>query len=253
MHDKRHGPIAADRFSENERAAVYKAIYTRRDVRDQFLPKPIPDDILMRVLDAAHHAPSVGFMQPWNFILISDPERKREVHSAFARANDEAKAMFSDERQALYASLKLEGILKAPVNICITCDRTRGGRVVLGRTHNRQMDLYSTVCAVQNLWLAARAEGIGVGWVSIYHDADMRRILGIPEHVEIVAYLCVGYVDELYKAPELEQRGWRKRLPLDELVFVDGWNGCNDGEPVNSDRPRPDQAGASPATPSISD
>ncbi|WP_027231929.1 5,6-dimethylbenzimidazole synthase [Phyllobacterium sp. UNC302MFCol5.2] len=252
MHDKCHGPTAADNFSKDERAAVYKAIHTRRDVRDQFLPKPIPDDVLMRLLDAAHHAPSVGFMQPWNFILISDPECKQEVHQAFTRANEEARAMFTDDRQALYGALKLEGILKAPLNICITCDRTRGGRVVLGRTHNRQMDLYSTVCAVQNLWLAARAEGVGVGWVSIYHDADMRRILGIPAHVEIVAYLCVGYVDELYQAPELEQRGWRKRLPLDELIFRDRWSGCDDPETLSSDHPHPDRAGVSPATPSVS-
>lgn len=250
MRDTRHGPVAADAFSDDECAAVYKAIRTRRDVRDQFLPRAIPDDVLMRLLEAAHHAPSVGFMQPWNFIVITDADAKRAVHSAFSRANEEAKVMFGDERNALYASLKLEGILKAPVNLCITCDRTRGGRVVLGRTHNLQMDLYSTVCAVQNLWLAARAEGIGVGWVSIYHDDDMRRILRIPDHVEIVAYLCIGYVDELYPTPELEQRGWRKRLPLSELIFRDGWK---EDEALSSDHPRRDRAGGLPATPSISD
>ncbi len=223
MHDISHGPVAAIGFSDEERAAVYKAIYTRRDVRDQFLPRPVPDEVLMRLLDAAHHAPSVGFMQPWNFIVVRDEARKAQVQRAFTRANDEAKALFTDERQALYASLKLEGIRKAPVNLCITCDRTRGGKVVLGRTHNRQMDLYSTVCAVQNLWLAARAEGIGVGWVSIYHDQDIRQILGIPDHVEIIAYLCIGYADELYDAPELEKRGWGKRLPLEGLIFNEEW------------------------------
>ena len=251
MHDTRHGLVTADAFSDDERAAVYKAIRTRRDVRDQFLPLSMPQDVLLRLLEAAHSAPSVGFMQPWNFIVITDPDCKRAIHAAFGRANDEAKAMFADERQALYASLKLEGILKAPVNLCITCDRTRGGRVILGRTHNPQMDLYSTVCAVQNLWLAARAEGIGVGWVSIYHDADMRRILRIPDHVEIVAYLCLGYVDELYLTPELEQRGWRKRLPLDELIFQDGWKDGDDAT-LSSDLHRPDRAGASNATPSAS-
>jgi 5,6-dimethylbenzimidazole synthase len=250
MHDVSYGPVTAAGFSEDERAAVYKAIYTRRDVRDQFLPRPIPGDLLIKLLDAAHHAPSVGFMQPWNFIVIRDETRKGEVHRAFTRANEEAVGLFADERQAHYASLKLEGILKAPINLCITCDRTRGGKVVLGRTHNRQMDIYSTVCAVQNLWLAARAEGIGVGWVSIYRDKDMRQILGIPDHVEIIAYLCIGYVDQLYDAPELEKRGWRQRLPLESLIFAEEWQGTAE---LSSDRPRPDRANASPAIPSVSD
>lgn len=250
MQNVSYRPVTADCFSDDERAAVYKAIYTRRDVRDQFVPQAVPDKVLMRLLDAAHHAPSVGFMQPWNFIVIRDEARKAEIHRAFTRANEEAKLLFSDERQALYASLKLEGILKAPINLCITCDRTRGGKVVLGRTHNRQMDLYSTVCAVQNLWLAARAEGIGVGWVSIYHDQDIRRILVIPDHVEIIAYLCIGYVDELYDAPELEKRGWRKRLPLKELIFEEAWQ---ESSGTSSDLLRQDQAGVLPATPSTSD
>lgn len=219
------GPSRAASFSDEERAAVYKAIHTRRDVRDQFLPEPIPDQQLLRILDAAHHAPSVGFMQPWNFIVIRDAARRQRVQQAFARANAEAALLFSGERQQLYRSLKLEGISKAPVNLCITCDRTRGGEVVLGRTHNPQMDIYSTVCAVQNLWLAARAEGIGVGWVSIFHDRDIRDILGIPDAIEIVAYLCLGFVDELHDEPELQKRGWRQRLPLEDLIFDEGWRG----------------------------
>lgn len=247
MHEILQGPVQAADFSDDERAAVYKAIYNRRDVRDQFLPKPVDDDVLMRLLDAAHHAPSVGFMQPWNFITIRDAARKQQVHQAFAKANQEALALFKDERQALYASLKLEGILKAPVNLCITCDRTRGGKVVLGRTHNCQMDIYSTVCAVQNLWLAARAEGIGVGWVSIYHDADMHRILGIPDHIEIIAYLCLGYVEELFDEPELERKGWRKRIPLQNLIFEEDWGS------ISSCPPHQDREGASLAIPSVCD
>lgn len=220
------GPCPAAEFSDSERAAVYKAIETRRDVRDQFLPDPVPDAVLARLLDAAHHAPSVGLMQPWNFIVIREGARKEAVRRLFEAANEEAAAMFEGERRSLYSALKLEGICKAPVNLCITCDRTRGGRVVLGRTHNRNTDLYSTACAVQNLWLAARAEGIGVGWVSIFHDEAMRDLLSIPDHVEIVAYLCLGYVDRLYGRPELEVKGWRKRLPLDTLVFQERWNGA---------------------------
>lgn len=136
--------------------------------------------------------------------------------------------MFPDNRQPLYSSLKLQGITDAPVNLCITCDRARGGEVVLGRTHNRDMDLYSTVCAVQNLWLAARSEGVGVGWVSIFNDADLRHILRLPETVVPVAYLCLGYVHALYEAPELEIKGWRQRLAIEDLVFQDRWPSAAD-------------------------
>lgn len=218
----------ASAFNTNDKDAVYRAIFTRRDVRSQFLPCAIPDDVLNRLLLAAHHAPSVGFMQPWNFIVIKSGETRSRVAGAFAKANAEAAALFKDERKALYSSLKLEGIKQAPVNLCITCDRERGGPVVLGRTHNRDTDLYSTVCAVQNLWLAARAEGLGVGWVSILNDADIREILALPDHVVSVAYLCLGYVDELYQKPELESNGWRERLDLQSLVFHDRWGEKDD-------------------------
>ena len=210
-------------FSTSEREAVYRAIHSRRDVRSQFLPDPIAAEVLDRLLLAAHHAPSVGLMQPWNFILIRNAAVRAEVRAAFTRANDEAAAMFPEERRALYSSLKLQGIEQAPINLCITCDRSRGGPVVLGRTHNRDTDLYSTVCAVQNLWLAARAEGIGVGWVSIFRDSDLREILGLPEHVVPVAYLCLGKVSELYDEPELQAKGWARRRALEDLVFEDRW------------------------------
>ena len=212
-------------FSDAERAAVYRAIHERRDVRGQFLPDPIDDDLLMRLLAAAHAAPSVGLMQPWNFILIRSDAVRQQVRAAFQTANDEARAMFPAERQGQYAQLKLEGITEAPVNLCITCDRTRGGPVVLGRTHQRDTDLYSTACAVQNLWLAARAEGIGVGWVSIIRDSDLKRILNLPDHVVPVAYLCLGHVRELYDQPELQARGWAARHPLQDMVFHDSWGG----------------------------
>jgi len=185
-------------FDDDERAAVYRAIETRRDVRDQFLPTPLDPAVLSRILGAAHAAPSVGFMQPWNFILI-------------------------ESLKQLYQNLKLEGITKAPLNICMTCDPNRNGKTGLGRTHNPQMSQYSVVCAVQNLWLAARAEGVGVGWVSIYHEQRMREILNVPAEIEIIAYLCVGYVDDLYDEPELQKKGWRKRLALDELIMHEEW------------------------------
>lgn len=214
---------AAQPFSDDARKAVYRAIYTRRDVRGQFQADPIDPTVLERLLQAAHHAPSVGFMQPWNFIVIEDLMVKQRIQAAFRKANEAEADMFTGERRQVYSDLKLAGILEAPVNLCITCDRERGGPVVLGRTHNRDTDLYSTVCAVQNLWLAARAEGIGVGWVSIFEDADLRAILGLPDHVVPVAYLCLGHVKELYTEPELQARGWGKRLPLEDLIFSNGW------------------------------
>ncbi|UXS01479.1 5,6-dimethylbenzimidazole synthase [Agrobacterium tumefaciens] len=221
--DFRKAMRPASEFCEQDKAALYRAIETRRDVRDEFLPDPLPDDLVTRLLAAAHAAPSVGFMQPWNFTLVTDGAIKQAAWVAFRRANEEAAEMFSGERQALYRSLKLEGLRKAPLSICVTCDPTRGGDVVLGRTHNLRTDVYSTVCAIQNLWLAARAEGIGVGWLSIFHDSDIRVILDIPEHIEIVAWLCLGRVDTLYSEPELAVKGWRQRLPLEELVFRNGW------------------------------
>lgn len=210
-------------FSDDERAAVYRVIYDRRDVRGEFLPDAIADDVLLRVLDAAHHAPSVGFMQPWNFLVVRDATKKRQVAEIFAEANAEAATMFPSDRRDAYRALKLEGITSAPINICVTCDRTQGGPVVLGATHMSDMDLFSTVCAIQNLWLAARAEGVGVGWVSILKEARVKSILGIPEPIKLVAYLCVGRVASFFKTPELEQKGWRSRTPLADLVFDNSW------------------------------
>ncbi|MFZ2265996.1 MAG: 5,6-dimethylbenzimidazole synthase [Azonexus sp.] len=214
---------SAQAFSDAERAAVYHAIFSRRDVRGQFLPDTVPDDLLARILMAAHHAPSVGFMQPWNFLLVRSAEVKQRVHDVFHQANDEAARMFPDEKREIYSRLKLQGILEAPLNLCITCDRTRSGPVVLGRTHMPTMDLYSSVCAVQNLWLAARAEGLGVGWVSIFHEKALQDALGIPHHIVPIAYLCIGYVSHFKDRPELEQAGWLPRLPVEELVFHEQW------------------------------
>jgi 5,6-dimethylbenzimidazole synthase len=209
-------------FSEAERAAVYRAIRERRDVR-RFRPDPLPDDVLGRLLTAAAQAPSVGYMQPWNFLLVRDRGVREAVHRAFLRANDAARQQFPPERRDQYAELKLEGILEAGLNLCVTCDRSRFGPVVLGRTCQPDMDLFSTVCAVQNLWLAARAEGVAVGWVSILEPEDLRTILGLPATVVPVAYLCVGYTDGFAAEPELKTLGWLPEVPLDELVFLDHW------------------------------
>lgn len=219
-------------FATAAREAVYQAIFSRRDVRGQFLPESISDEVLGRLLTAAHHAPSVGFMQPWNFLVVRSAPVKRRVHQAFAEADREAAEMFDVDRRATYRSLKLQGILDAPLGICITCDRERMGPVVLGRTHQKTMDLYSSVCAVQNLWLAARAEGIGVGWVSIFKEAALQQALGIPAQIVPIAYLCVGYVSHFKQQPELETVGWQRRLPIEDLVFFEQWGERDDSQPL---------------------
>jgi 5,6-dimethylbenzimidazole synthase len=191
------------------------------------MPDPISDAVLGRLLDAAHHAPSVGFMQPWDFIVIRDESIRRAVHSCFLEANLVAARVYAGEQRTLYENLKLAGILDAPVNICITCDRARRLGSGLGRHNDPATDLYSTACAVQNLWLAARAESLGVGWVSILDLGRLRAVLEIPEAIIPVAYLCVGYVSEFPARPQLETAGWERREHLGQLIHFDRW-GCQD-------------------------
>ena len=211
-------------ISQQERDDFYKVLYGRRDVRSEFLPDPVADDVLERILQAAHHAPSVGLSQPWNFIVLHDQLIKQSIHDLHQQANAEAAEMFTEKRQNDYRQIKLAGILDAPINICITCDRERGGSVVLGKTHQPEMDIYSTVCAVQNLQLAARAENIGVGWVSIMDKQRLKTLLKIPKRIEVVAYLCIGHVSNFYDEPELQVKGWKNRTDLANLVSIDQWN-----------------------------
>ena len=208
-------------FPAEQRQGLYRAIYERRDIR-VFQDKPVPADTLARIIRAAHHGPSVGFMQPWDFILVSSVDTRSRVKDLFERERQAASQFFDPSRREKYLSLKLEGIMEAPVNLCVTCDPTRGEEV-LGRNSMPETDVYSTCCAVQNLWLAARAEGVGVGWVSILKLPQLRRILGIPPHIMPVAYLCLGYPAEFPQEPLLRTTGWRDRLPLNDLVHYEGW------------------------------
>lgn len=210
-------------ISESERDAFYKTVYSRRDVRREFLPQAIPKAVLSRILTAAHHAPSVGFMQPWDFIVIQSDSTKAFVKQLFTEANQAAAEMLTGERKKQYKQLKLEGIQEAPLNICVTCDRSRTGDFVLGRTSNLDMDLYSTVCAIQNLWLAARAENIGMGWVSILDENKLKQHLNIPEHIIPVAYLCLGYVSQFHEKPDLERTGWLARRQVDQHLHSEKW------------------------------
>ena len=209
-------------FDDADRAAVYAALAERRDIR-HFRPDPVPDEVLARILHAGAHAPSVGFSQPWNFIVVRDLELRRTLREHVEQERMADAARFEGERREAYLSLKLEGVVDAPLNLCVTCDRTRFGPKILGRNTVIEADLYSTVAAVQNLWLAARAEGVGVGWVSILRNEFLSELLGLPEQVVPVAYLCVGYTDEFPEQPTLQTRGWLPKVPLADLVFEDRW------------------------------
>jgi 5,6-dimethylbenzimidazole synthase len=224
--------MKATGFDENERQGVYRAIRERRDVRRGFLPEPIPDELLYRLLDAAHNAPSVGLMQPWRFIVVRDIAVRRAVHGIFLQANQQAAASYTGKQQQSYTGMKLEGILEAPQNLCIVCDSQNSQGHQLGRRTMPETAVYSAVCAVQNLWLAARAEGIGVGWVSILEPDLLRSALKIPTQIIPVAYLCLGYVDAFAAEPDLERAGWEKRTTLKSVVSFNEYDGnWGDGRP----------------------
>jgi len=188
------------RFPTAWRRGVYEAIAGRRDIR-AFRPDPIDPAVLARILSAAHHAGSVGFSQPWSFIVVEDRATRAAVHAHVQAERMRAAEAFEDARRAAYLGFKLEGILDAPLNICVTCDPDRAGPAVIGRHTMPETSAYSTCGAIQNLWLAARAEGIGVGWVSILEPQALRAILGIPARVAPIAYLCLGHVDEFPARP----------------------------------------------------
>jgi 5,6-dimethylbenzimidazole synthase len=224
----------AEGFCDRELEGVYRAIRERRDVRSGFLPEALAEDVLLRLLGAAHNAPSVGLMQPWRFIVIRSARVRGEVCDIFSQAQELAADSYEGERGELYRGLKLEGILDAPQNLCIACDpiSERGHR--LGRQSMPETAIYSAVCAVQNLWLAARAEGIGVGWVSILDPESLKKLLGIPAHMVLVAYLCLGYVDAFEARPQLERLGWEQRVPLADVIRLEHY----DGSPLIAEQSR---------------
>jgi 5,6-dimethylbenzimidazole synthase len=215
-----------DSFTMTEKEGLYKAVFSRRDVRSHFIDKKIPDDVLVKILNAAHHAPSVGFSQPWDFILIKNKTTKLKVKDSFTQEREKSISLLDNDsdRQDKYIRLKLEGILESDINICVTYDPERFGPFILGRTSIPETGEYSVCCAIQNLWLAARAEGIGVGWVSILSIEDLRKILAIPNHVKPIAYLCLGYVNKFEVRPDLERAGWLKRTILSKVIHFEDWN-----------------------------
>lgn len=214
------------RYADAEREAVYRVIAERRDIR-RFRPDDVADSTLRRVLAAAHQAPSVGLMQPWRMIVIRDLDQRVAIR-ALAQRERLRQAERFDERTRHFLDQKVEGVVEAPLGLCVCCDPGDPGAEVLGRGTIPETDVYSTACAIENLWLAARAEGLGVGWVSFYEPDDMRALLGIPARVEPMAYLCLGWPDERPTRPGLESAGWAARAPLDQIVMEDRWTAERD-------------------------
>jgi nicotinate-nucleotide--dimethylbenzimidazole phosphoribosyltransferase len=215
------------RYDEAERETVHRVIAERRDVR-RFRPDVVPDDVLQRVLEAAHRAPSVGLMQPWRLIVIRDIDTRVSVRRLAQRERLRQADSF-DERTRHFLDQKVEGIVEAPLGVCVCCDHGDPHVEVLGRGTIPATDIYSAACAVENLWLAARAEGLGVGWVSFYRPEDLRALLGIPARVDPIAYLCLGWPDERPVRPGLEAAGWSSRMALDAVVMDERWR--EDAEP----------------------
>jgi len=209
------------RYDDDALDTVHRVIAERRDIR-RFRPDPVPGDVLDRVLAAAHRAPSVGLMQPWRMIVIRGSEARIAIRDVAARERLRQVDRF-DERARQFLDQKIEGIVEAPLGVCVCCHHGRPGEEILGRGTIPETDVYSTACAIQNLWLAARAEGLGVGWVSFYTLADLRAILAIPARVDPIAYLCVGWPDERPVRPNLESSGWAARLPLERVVMAERW------------------------------
>jgi len=230
------------RYDEQRLRAVYDVIAQRRDIR-RFRPDDVDGDVLDRVLAAAHQAPSVGLMQPWRLILVRDVQMRSRIR-ALAQRERLRQADRFDQRARQFLDQKIEGVVEAPLGVCVCCDHGSAEAEVLGRGTIPDTDIYSTACAIENLWLAARAEGLGVGWVSFYRPPDLRALLGLPDRVEPVAYLCVGWPDEQPVRPSLEAAGWSQRLPLDAVVMHERWR--DDGTSAQPPAASGGRAGAPP-------
>lgn len=220
-------------YADADKAAIYKVIAERRDMR-HFLPAPIAPELLQKLLQAAHHAPSVGLMQPWRFIRISDTALRKRIHILVdAERKHTAEAIGEVEntaRMAEFMRLKVEGILDCgEVLVATLCDQRE--QHIFGRRTLPEMDLASVSCAIQNLWLAARAEGIGMGWVSLFDPQQLAQLLGMPDGAKPVAILCLGYVNTFYKSPMLVEEGWTTEKPLSEMLMENGWQATQGAQP----------------------
>lgn len=203
---------------------LYDAIRRRRDTRAEFTGEPLDDEVLTRVLSAAHSAPSVGMSQPWDFVLVRDPAKLDAFHEHVATEREVFAASLDGERASTFGGIKIEGIRESGLGVVVGYDPTRGGDNVLGRHAIADAGLYSVCLAIQNLWLAATAEGLGVGWVSFYREEFLSGLVGFPEQIRPVAWLCLGTVAGLPDVPDLERFGWRHRSPLESVLHEDSWS-----------------------------
>ncbi|BCE01687.1 5,6-dimethylbenzimidazole synthase [Marinicellulosiphila megalodicopiae] len=204
-------------FTQQESDLLASIMQSRRDVRgNHFIDKPLEDTVINQILNAAQLAPSVGFSQPWEFVLIQDQSTKDQVVESFNQENQKAQRQFEAQQQSKYTKLKLEGIKESALNIAVFYSPSN--EPVLGQTSMPEMGKYSVVCAIQNMWLMARSLNVGMGWVSILNPQTVKSLLNAPDHLELVAYLCVGYVDEFLEKPELEQLNWKTRKDIEGLI-----------------------------------
>jgi 5,6-dimethylbenzimidazole synthase len=202
---------------------LYATIFRRRDVRGQFSDEPLDDATLAKVLAAAHAAPSVGLSQPWDFIVVRDRETRERFRAHVIDERQSFADSLAPERAERFAGIKIEGILEAACGVVVTYDSSRGSPDVLGRHAIADAGLYSVCLAIENLWLAATAEDLGVGWVSFYREQWLAELLGIPAGIRPVAWLCVGPVTHMEDTPDLERVGWRSRLDLAAVSHRDRW------------------------------
>jgi 5,6-dimethylbenzimidazole synthase len=206
-------------FNLAEQQVLEQVLQARRDVRgNRFSDQAVPQAAIDKILQAASWAPSVGFSQPWEFVMVEDKQIKQQVVDSFHQVNDAAKAQFDDEKQAKYAKLKLEGIEEAPVNIAVFYRPSK--LPVLGQSSMQETGKYSVVCAIQNMWLMARVMNIGLGWVSILQPKAIKELLNAPEDAEFIAYLCLGYVNEFLEQPELEKLEWQERKAIESVTYL---------------------------------
>jgi 5,6-dimethylbenzimidazole synthase len=211
-------------------SGLYDVIHRRRDVRAEFTGEPVSGAVLKRVLSAAHSAPSVGLSQPWDFVLVTDPDIRRAFWGHVQRERQVFAEGLAGERAERFAGIKIDGVLEASVSVVVTYDAGRGAPDVLGRHAIADAGLYSVCLAIENMWLACTAEGWGMGWVSFYREAFLHRLLGVPEPVRPVAWLCIGPVSRLQETPDLERAGWRRRLELSAVLHEQRWDKNPDGD-----------------------
>ncbi len=210
-------------FAEGARASLYDVIGARRDVR-RYRPDPVPDATVRRVLEAGHAAPSVGHSQPWRFVVVRDPSVRERAAWMADRARLDQAAQLEPEAARQLLDLQLEGLREAPLGVVVCCDRRTPAAGVLGRATFPDADLWSCACAIQNLWLAARAEGLGMGWVTLFDPVELAGLLGLPDGVVTLGWLCLGWPDERPPSPGLERAGWSRKQPLDDVLLTDRWS-----------------------------